>query len=206
MIIFIKPIHPLFIIVIAMFSLSTPLMANDDVATLKNASQEMLAYNCAGCHGSDGISLGPSIPTIAGLSPTYLVKTLDKYKNDKIPSTIMGRIAKGYTHKEFEQLGQYYYQKVFVAAEQEFDADKALQGAKLHKRYCERCHSEGGSIQEDDAGLLKGQWKPYLRNQLKDYLNKKRKAPKKMARRLQKLYKRHGYEGIQALLDYYSSP
>ncbi len=193
------------ILALSLFA-SNGVHAVENIATLDNANNEALAYNCAGCHGSNGISAGPSIPTIAGLSPTYLVKIMEDFKSDKVPSTIMGRISKGYTSKEIEQLGHYYYQQVFVSADQSVNSKKAKLGEELHKQYCERCHSEAGGIQEDDAGLLKGQWKPYLKDQLQDFLNKDRKAPKKMARRLKKLYKKYGYEGIQALLEFYSSP
>jgi sulfide dehydrogenase cytochrome subunit len=33
----------------------------------------MLANTCAGCHGTNGSSVGPSSPTIAGISRDYFI-------------------------------------------------------------------------------------------------------------------------------------
>ncbi len=172
---------------------------------LTGASTIMLANTCAGCHGPNGVSMGPSIPTLAGLSSAYFVETMEGYKNGDIPSTIMGRLAKGYTTEEFTQMGEYFAKQKYVAATgQKVDAAKAEEGAKLHEKYCEKCHSENGTLADDDAGFLQGQWKSYLAAQLMDFQNKDRKAPKKMAKKLKKLHKKHGPAGIEALLEYYS--
>ncbi len=172
---------------------------------LRGASAEMLVNACTGCHGENGISSGPSIPTIAGMSSVYLVRTLQGFKRDKIPSTVMGRIAKGYTTEEFEKMGDYFYQRIFIPAKQEADVVKAKKGEALHRKHCERCHSESGTVSEDEAGLLKGQWKSYLSNQLMDFQNKDRKAPRKMTKRLKRIYKKYGAEGFVALVEYYAS-
>ena len=179
--------------------------ADEKKALLSGASTEMIANTCAGCHGGNGVSHGPSIPTLAGMSSAYLVQTMEGYKSGDIPSTIMGRLAKGYETKEFEQMGEYFAKQTFAAAEQDSDSAKAAEGAKLHDKYCEKCHSEGGTVADDDSGLLKGQWKAYLAAQLMDYQNKDRKAPKKMKKKLKKLHKKHGPAGIEALIEFYSS-
>ena len=172
---------------------------------MTGASTIMLANTCAGCHGGNGVSMGPSIPTLAGLSSAYFVETMEGYKTDEIPSTIMGRLAKGYTTEEFTQMGEYFAKQKYVAATgQKSDDAKAAEGAKLHEKYCEKCHAEGGTVADDDAGMLKGQWKSYLAGQLMDFQNKDRKAPKKMKKKLNKLHKKAGAAGFEALLDYYS--
>lgn len=171
---------------------------------LMGASASMIGNTCAGCHGSNGVSKGPSIPTLAGMSSAYLVETMEGYKSGDIPSTIMGRLAKGYTSEEFALMGEYFAKQKFVAAKQKFDETKAEEGAKLHEKYCEKCHSESGTVADDDSGFLKGQWKSYLAAQLMDYQNKDRKAPKKMKKKLKKLHKKHGPAGIEALLEYYA--
>lgn len=172
---------------------------------LTGASTSMISGTCAGCHGTHGVSNGPSIPTIAGMSPAYLVFMMEGYKSDEIPSTIMGQLAKGFTTEEFEQMGEYFSKQKFVAAKQTFDAEKAKKGAGLHEKYCSNCHSESGTVADDESGFLKGQWRSYLEGQLMDYQNKYREAPKKMERKLKKLHKKHGPAGIEALLEYYSS-
>lgn len=186
-------------------SLATSVEAKKKKPTISGADATMLSNTCAGCHGTLGASIGPSIPTLGGMSSVYLVETMEGYKSGDIPSTIMGRLAKGYTTEEFELMGEYFAKQKFVAATgQESDSVKAEKGAKLHDKYCEKCHSEGGTLADDDSGFLTGQWKSYLSAQMMDYHNKDRKAPKKMKKKLKKMFKKHGSAGVEALVEYYS--
>ncbi len=174
--------------------------------TLAGADAVMLSNTCAGCHGTYGASNGPSIPTLAGMSSAYLVETMQGYKSGEVPSTIMGRLAKGYTDEEFTLMGEYFAKQKFVAATgQKVDEAKAKKGAKIHDKYCEKCHSEVGTVADDDSGYLKGQWKSYLAAQMMDYQNKDRKATKKMGKKMAKMHKKHGPAGVEALIEYYSS-
>jgi sulfide dehydrogenase cytochrome subunit len=173
---------------------------------LTGASTTMIADTCAGCHGTDGSSKGPATPTIAGLSPDYIVEVMEGFKSGEIPSTIMGRIAKGYSTDEFKQMAEFFSKKTFTAASgQESDEAMAKKGAKLHDKYCEKCHAEGGTSAEDDAGILAGQWKPYLTWALADFHSGAREMPKKMKKKMKKLMKKEGDDGIKALIEFYSS-
>lgn len=70
----------------------------------------VLAGTCANCHGTDGVSPG-AIPSIAGLPFDYLLEQLLAFKADEVPgTTVMGRIAKGYTDEELEALAQHFSQ------------------------------------------------------------------------------------------------
>ena len=174
--------------------------------TMTGASAVMLSNTCAGCHGTYGASNGPSIPTLAGMSAVYLVEMMEGYKSGDIPSTIMGRLAKGYSDEEVKLMGEYFSkQKFVVAAGQESDSAKAATGAEIHEKYCEKCHSENGTVADDDSGFLKGQWKSYIAAQLMDYQNNDRKASKKMAKKFKQMQKKHEQAGIDALVEYYSS-
>ncbi len=173
--------------------------------TMSGASATMIANTCAGCHGTYGASNGPSIPILGGMSAVYLVEMMEAFKADDIPSTIMGRLAKGYTTEEFERMGEYFAKQKFVAATgQKSDIKKAKKGAKIHDKYCEKCHSEQGTLAYDDSGFLKGQWKSYLSAQLKDFHSKDRQASKKMAKKMKKMLKKEGSAGLEALLEFYS--
>ncbi len=166
----------------------------------------MLANTCAGCHGTGGVSNGPATPTIAGISEEYFIDVMNAYKSGDRRSTIMSRIAKGYSDEEIKRLAKHFSSLRFHPAKgQKADAKLAKKGAKLHDKYCEKCHADGGTSTEDDAGILAGQWKPYLKYTLSDFLAGKSEMPKKMRKRLQKLYKKKGDAGIQALLEFYAS-
>ena len=53
-------------------------------------------------------------------------------------STIMSRIAKGYTEKEIELMADFFSKQPFVRMKQPYDKKKAKLGKKLHKKYCEK--------------------------------------------------------------------
>ncbi len=168
-------------------------------------SASMLANTCAGCHGTGGVSNGPATPTIAGVSEEYFVDVMKAYQSGDRRSTIMGRIAKGYTEEEIKLLAKHFSSLKFQPASQKADPKLAKKGAKLHDKYCEKCHADGGTSTEDDAGILAGQWRPYLKYTLSDFLAGKSEMPKKMRKRLKKLHKKKGDAGIQALLEFYAS-
>jgi sulfide dehydrogenase cytochrome subunit len=186
-------------------------------ATQANALDrgEMLANTCVGCHGDGGLSNGPAIPSIAGYAyypeesdmeaKGYFVSSMLNYRDAERPATIMNRIAKGYTDQDILDMAAYFAKQKHVAVEQKFDKKMALAGEKLHDKYCEKCHSEAGMNADDDAGFLGGQWKPYLHYNLTDFLSGDREMDKKMAKKLNSLYKKHGQEGIDELVEFYSS-
>jgi sulfide dehydrogenase cytochrome subunit len=167
------------------------------------ASSEALAVTCAGCHGTNGVSNGPATPTIAGMSATYIADTMEKYKSGDHYSTIMGRIAKGYSTEEFAAMGEYFSKQKFTAANQTAGKN-AKKGEKLHDKNCEKCHSEGGTAASDDSGFLSGQWAPYLKYTLTDLLAGNHDMDKKMKKKLEDVHGKEGDAGIDALVDYYS--
>ena len=169
-------------------------------------SPSMLGNTCAGCHGTNGNSHGPATPTLAGASKDYIIEAMEYYATGERASTIMGRIAKGYTKDEVKAIAEFFSKQKFIPAKgQEFDPKLAKKGAKLHDKYCEKCHAEGGTSSEDDAGILAGQWIPYLKYTLADMQAGKSHVPKKMKKKLKKLHKKAGDAGIEQLMNFYAS-
>lgn len=174
-------------------------------ATFAAPSGEMLANTCAGCHGTGGVSQGPASPTIAGMSEDYFVDTMQAYRDGTRPSTIMTRIAKGYSDEDIKRMAEYFSKQEFVAQKQEFDTTKAKKGYILHEKSCEKCHEEGGRSAADDAGILAGQWSTYLRYTMADFINGHREMPKKMRKRIEAVNARGGDEAFEYLVNYYAS-
>ncbi len=172
----------------------------------ETATAQALANTCAGCHGTDGSSNGPATPSLAGMSVDYFKDAMADYKaKDGRFSTIMGRIAKGYSEEEIALMADYFSKQTFVRKEQKFDPKLAKQGGKLHRKYCEKCHEDGGRSSEDDAGILAGQWMDYLHYTMDDFKNGRRDMPKKMKKKVSKLEKDKGPEALEALINYYGS-
>ncbi|MBK1701234.1 c-type cytochrome [Thiococcus pfennigii] len=173
---------------------------------LDGADARTLAATCTGCHGSDGASAGPAVPSIGGMDPPYFIDVMEGFRSGAVYGTIMGRIAKGYSDVEIERMAGYFHDLPFVPAAQGFDPALAKTGQQLHANYCERCHNEGGTALEiGPYYILAGQWATYLRDTLEDFRDGRRLLDKKMERKLDRLLEREGEAGLEALLAYYAS-
>jgi sulfide dehydrogenase cytochrome subunit len=136
----------------------------------------------------------------------YFVELMQGYKEDEIYGTIMNRLAKGYTNEEIALMATFFAGQEFKPADQKFDESLVEQGLKLHDKYCEKCHSEGGKILEDEEYyILAGQWTPYLSNAIADFREERREMPKKMKNKLDKMIEKEGEAGLDALWAYYAS-
>jgi len=185
----------------AMFLSAVLLLGSSQLMAAPSAS--MLANTCAGCHGTGGNSVGPASPTIAGKSATYINDVMAAYKSGERHSTIMNRIAKGYTEEEIALMADYYAGKSFesAAAKQKLDAGKVEAGAELYRKNCSKCHDENGALADDDSGILAGQWLPYLQYTMEDFRGGRSVMTKKMKKKVDNL----NDEQIEALLQFFAS-
>ena len=166
-------------------------------------SGQAMSFTCAGCHGTDGSSVGQSMPAIAGMDPEVFVDAMKAYRQDERNASIMNRIAKAYTDEQFKEMAWFFASQRLRLFPQPYNAELAEQGARLHDEYCEKCHEDGG--RPGDAGTLAGQWMPYLHYTMDDFISGKRKWPRKMQRKVDAAIKEAGGEAIPALVNYYGS-
>jgi sulfide dehydrogenase cytochrome subunit len=170
---------------------------------------------CGDCHGKDGASTESDVPVIGGLSEQYLLDSMAAYKDKqrpcpeskyragdtKRPKTDMCRIAANLSAADTATVAKALAGKPFVQAKQPFDAAKAAVGKKVHATQCEKCHSEGGALADDDAGILAGQWQPYMKASFAEFASGARPMPEKMKPKFEPLKP----EERDALLHYYAS-
>ncbi|MDD5331178.1 MAG: c-type cytochrome [Sulfuricella sp.] len=164
------------------------------------SSPAMLSNTCGGCHGTNGASVGPSMPTLGGQPAEYIVDTMKQFKSGERPSTIMGRLAKAYSDEDIKAMGEFFAAKKFVRHPQPVDASKVAKGKKVHEQNCGKCHEKGGR-ESDDGGVLAGQWKEYLQITMNEFQSKARPMPSKMAKKLEAL----SQEDLDALINFYAS-
>lgn len=79
-------------------------VAQQRIATLDDTV--LAAQACSVCHGSQSY-LSPTMPAIHGVDATVLYTALIELKTDKRPSTIMGRISRGYSDEQLKALADY---------------------------------------------------------------------------------------------------
>lgn len=179
------------------------LFATLPAAHAAGPSAQALAFTCAGCHGTDGSSVGPSSPSIAGMDPEVFEDAMLDYRSGRRSSTIMQRIARGYTEQQIRDMGFFFYRQKLRNRPQKTDPELVALGKQLHQEHCEKCHEEGG--RPGDAGTLAGQWMPYLEHAMKDYLDDERPWPRKMRRKVTAAIKAEGERAVPALIQYYGS-
>jgi len=107
-------------------SASSVAFAADEKPLLSGASASMLANTCAGCHGTLGASAGPATPSISGISAVYFEEVMQGFKSGEVKSTIMGRIAAGYSEEEIKAMGEFFSKQSFVAATQARKAQRDM--------------------------------------------------------------------------------
>ena len=170
---------------------------------------------CADCHGKDGASVESDVPIIGGLSEAYLLDSMAAYRDGKRPcpetayrvgdkkrpKTDMCKVATALSAADVAAAAKALAAAPFVEARQPFDAAQAARGKKLHEQACEKCHSEGGSLAEDDSGILAGQWLPYLKTSFTEFRGGERPMPEKMKPKFEPLKP----DELEALLHYYAS-
>jgi sulfide dehydrogenase cytochrome subunit len=177
---------------------------------MANPSAQAMADTCAGCHGTDGKSVGPATPNLAGMSEVYFIDSMLAFQalpkdathaEDARPATIMNRIAKGYTEEQIESMATYFASLPVHKAKVPHDPAKAEAGAAIYEDTCGNCHDKGGSLPSDDAGILAGQWLPYLQYSIADFQSGHRYMPKKMSRALEPLSEAE----IESVLHFFAS-
>jgi sulfide dehydrogenase cytochrome subunit len=171
--------------------------------------------DCNGCHGDDGVSQWTDVPTIAGVPEFVHADALYFFRDNERPcseseyrqgdtsrpATTMCAVLADLDDETLDAVAAHYFELPFVAAKQEFDAGLAAAGKALHDEQCDRCHSEGGSNPDDEAGILAGQWMGYLEATFAQYASGDRGQPKKMQEKMDAL----SADDTKALIHYYAS-
>ena len=65
------------------------------------------AMSCSGCHPA-GRGVDASVPRLVGRDPTDIVTAMQGFKSGQRPSTVMDRIAKGFSDDEVKAIAAWY--------------------------------------------------------------------------------------------------
>tara|TARA_R110001599_G_scaffold261541_1_gene461957 strand:+ start:13283 stop:13864 length:582 start_codon:yes stop_codon:yes gene_type:complete len=170
--------------------------------SFQSVSADELIESCNSCHNPTK----KNVPVINGFSAFALETSLLAYVDDfRVARTYEGEdmksIMKELSDADFKKIIDHYPSQTFTPIKQAFNPELAKKGKVLHDSYCSRCHTEGGSLADDDSGILAGQWKAYIIEEMNNYKNGSRIGDKKMTEVSKSLSDEH----IQALAEYYAS-
>jgi len=171
---------------------------------------------CSQCHGDTGPSPYPGVPTIHGLPPGVIEVALYNFRERNRPCRVtecsklgtcpdisMCDIASDMDDTRIDLLSHWYSQQPFQAHQDPYNPELAARGREIHDRYCEICHTRLGSEPIDDASMLRGQRKVYLRNALDDYKAGRRSAG---LARMDDRSREFDNHDIAALAEFFSGP
>lgn len=137
-------------------------------------SAEKAAQTCNACHGPDGNSALPEIPSLAGQTARYIYLQLKDFKEKRRENPQMSPMAATLDKPQMLALAQHYAEKKLKSNDFKVDADKVKQGkAKADEVLCTMCH-QGGFLGQNEIPRVAGQRYDYIVKQLKDFRAMKR--------------------------------
>lgn len=86
------------------------LSAASAMAQSPEPNASLIAANCAVCHGAGGAGAG-DIAKINDKTPAQIAESMRAFRDDKKPSTIMGRITKGYSDAQITAVANHLGKK-----------------------------------------------------------------------------------------------
>jgi cytochrome c553 len=127
---------------------------------------EERALLCKYCHGSDGNSLKPDVPNLAGQNARYLLEQIEKFATRQRDDYIMSPLAENFSAEDKANIAIFYYSQTVKA--QSVDAAQAAKGKILFYGVCSNCHGAKGHGNQNLARLA-GQQQVYVTNVLKAF-------------------------------------
>ena len=126
-----------------------------------------LAMDCVKCHGEDGNSKGPGIPSLAGQQPRYLVDAMREYLHAERKQSPMHPMLRSLSGLEMESLALYFASQTPAEHKAPAGADPAA-GEPL-SAVCGGCHGSHGVSVDSATPSLASQDYQYLVDAIKAY-------------------------------------
>jgi len=133
---------------------------------------EQVSAVCAECHGANGYSREPGIPSLAGQQPAYLVVSTQEYAQGSRGHVEKEAMLRGLAQVDIEKMAMYFAAQLPPVREPPPFGD-AQRGEPLSTA-CGECHGARGISQNPLVPSLAGQEPVYLVNAIKSYRDRER--------------------------------
>lgn len=156
----------------AWFASQEPRRFGETVAASKSGFDPVgdgarLAQNCNGCHGENGNSRTPGIPSLSRLHSDYFVAAIKAYRDDARNNATMKNFVMSLSDDNIARLALYYATREPKASSKP-GAKNIAAGEKLAAT-CAGCHGEKGNSKTATTPSLAGQDNAYLVAAMKNY-------------------------------------
>ncbi len=146
--------------VAAFYASLTPVPAGEMGAFSPYENGKAVAAACTGCHGPDGNSQSPGIPTLAGQQPNYFVAATQEYLTNARQSAAMDAPLRKLSRLDIESAALYFASQT-PAQRTAPPAGSAAAGEPL-SAVCGGCHGARGVSLDSATPSLAGQDPKYL--------------------------------------------
>lgn len=162
---------------------------------------------CMACHGTDGNSMIPMYPKLAGQHPEYIAKQLKNYKSGERNNAIMAGMVTTLSDEDMDNLGAFYASQAAKGGTAQSNG-KGSVGEKIYKAgvagkgvpACASCHGPTGTGVPVQFPRLAGQHAEYTIAQLNTFRSGERAND--AAKMMRMIAAKMSDEEIAAVADY----
>jgi cytochrome c553 len=141
---------------------------------VSHAEMPAKAGACIGCHGPNGNSTMPGIPSLAAQNSRYLYLQLRDFQEGRRSNDMMTPMMAGLSKDDMREIADYYSKQKLSSKGFKADADKAKLGkAKADETLCAMCHL-GEFVGQNEIPKVAGQNYDYVVKTMKDFKAKTR--------------------------------
>jgi cytochrome c553 len=128
------------------------------------------AEACAACHGPEGNSNNPAVPSIAAQPAQFLTTALFMFREGNRKDPQMSAMAASLSNADLKDLAAYFSGRPRTLPQaREISAEAAIAGKQLTEKYnCVQCHGPS-LLGQQHIPRIAGQGADYLRAQLRGF-------------------------------------
>jgi cytochrome c553 len=129
---------------------------------------------CAACHGPNGNSDNPAVPSIAQQPAQFVSTALYQFREGNRKDPQMSPMAEKLSNKEMNELAAYFSRQKAAAPTHKTSPENTAEGPKLAQKFnCVQCHGPALRGQQHIPRIA-GQQYEYLLTQLRKFKAKQR--------------------------------
>jgi cytochrome c553 len=127
------------------------------------------AQTCVACHGPNGNSTNPAIPSISGQPKQFIVSALYQFREGKRKNEQMTPMASNLSNVDLNDLAAYFSAQKTEPVNVKTSEENAAAGKRLASQHnCVACHA-ANLMGQQHIPRIAGQQMEYLREQLRDF-------------------------------------
>ena len=127
------------------------------------------AQVCVACHGPDGVSANPAVPSLAAQPAQFVATQLLMFREGKRKDAQMSPFAANLTNTDLNNIAAYFSAQKLPPPPAAIDAANAEAGARLARQFnCVQCHG-ATLLGQQHIPRLAGQQREYLKAQLRGF-------------------------------------